>query len=148
MKKERYITWMEYARNHGWWVRIHQKNKKKQISKLFSDGTHGGKYKALKAATRFRDQHLPFIEPRLAHSHSWTNKKSQLPLGVTRTEYWKKSRRKGYVYWYWMEEIHAYYSFKGRQIRKHYNLATHTVKDAVDKAVAFRRAGLRRIKRG
>lgn len=51
---------MDYARNHGWWVRIPAVDRRPgdprlADSKMFSDGKRGGKAKALRAAQRWRD---------------------------------------------------------------------------------------------
>jgi len=58
-----YITRMDYARNHGWWVRITAVNRKPGdprlvASKVFSDGKWGGKRKALAIAKAWRDKAL------------------------------------------------------------------------------------------
>lgn len=52
---------MDYAARdgritRGWWVRILTGNEKYQKHKFFSDGKNGGKNKALKSATEWRDK--------------------------------------------------------------------------------------------
>lgn len=54
-----YITRLDYARTHAWWVRITAVNRKPgdprlADSKMFSDGKWGGKDKALRAAKQWR----------------------------------------------------------------------------------------------
>lgn len=52
------ITRMDHGRTHGWWVRFQRSTaggKKTVTSKLFSDGAHGSKSKALRAAKAWRD---------------------------------------------------------------------------------------------
>lgn len=60
MKRYRNITRMDYERTHGWWVRFQfgasQPGQREVLSKHFSDGTHGGKRKALAAAIAWRDE--------------------------------------------------------------------------------------------
>lgn len=52
----RYVTRMDYARSHGWWVRIYLSGA--CLSKLFSDGVHGGRLAALRRALDWRDAKL------------------------------------------------------------------------------------------
>ena len=151
MQSVRYITRMDYARTRGWWVRVWRGATEPIISKMFSDGVHDGKQNAFRAAVRFRNQHATTQQIQrvrrmpLAHSRAWRAKKSKLPLGISRTAYLKKQTKNGQSYWYPRDVIAAYYSFKGKQIRKEWNLATHDLDDAIDHAVAFRRRGLKRI---
>ena len=118
---------------------------------MFSDGLCGGKQKALRKAIRFRNQHAsphniqrkrtrPFF-----HVMAWSSKKTKLPVGVTRVGYWKKQVKNGHVYTYWYDYVAAYYNYNNKQIRKSWNLSTHSMRSALDEAVAFRRKGLKRI---
>ena len=52
----KHITRLDYQKTHGWWVRIRRKSN--PCSKLFSDGVHGGRDKALEAASAWRDEQL------------------------------------------------------------------------------------------
>jgi hypothetical protein len=64
MARHQNITRMDYARAHGWWVRIYRNCAGKQkncLSQLFSDGVYGGKRKALVAAIAWRDQMLELL---------------------------------------------------------------------------------------
>jgi hypothetical protein len=50
--ENRNITRLDYERTRGYWVRFEGAHR---VSRLFSDGVHGGKAKALAEARRFRD---------------------------------------------------------------------------------------------
>lgn len=60
LESERNVTRMDYARTHGWWVRVYRGvgADKRCHSKHFSDGKHGGKRAALRAARAWRDRTL------------------------------------------------------------------------------------------
>lgn len=61
------ITRMDYERTHGYWVRIYRTEydgTKRCYSKYFSDGTNGGKRKALVAARKWRDAQSKKLRPR------------------------------------------------------------------------------------
>lgn len=71
MGSERHITRLYYGRTHGWWARIYRTEQGVQrvYSKHFSDGLHGGKGAALRAARAWRDRKLrelraPYTVPR------------------------------------------------------------------------------------
>ena len=51
----RNIIRYEYGRARAWLVKVHRRHPKKQITKLFSFGPHGGIRKALAKAVEFRD---------------------------------------------------------------------------------------------
>ena len=51
-----HVTRMDYARNHGWWVRVYRGGR--CHSKFFSDSRHGGKRRGLSAAVEYRDELL------------------------------------------------------------------------------------------
>lgn len=60
----RNITRTDFGRTHGWWVRIYRTDAaghKGCTNQLFSDGVHGGKRKALKAALAWRDEILGLL---------------------------------------------------------------------------------------
>ena len=61
MKPPPNITRLDYPRSKGWWVRFQIGNKSKVLSKLFSDGPHGGKRKALTAAKIWADEMRPTV---------------------------------------------------------------------------------------
>lgn len=52
------ITRMDYARTHGWWVRLYRTEQGRKVchSRHFSDGKLGGRREALLAARAWRDQ--------------------------------------------------------------------------------------------
>ncbi len=61
------ITRMDYARTHGWWVRIYRNCDAKQkncTSQMFSDSVYGGKRKALARAIAWRDEMLALLPPK------------------------------------------------------------------------------------
>jgi len=60
MTRYPYITRLDNASAHGWWVRIYRGG---GAQKLFSDGVHGGREKALKAAIKWRDEKLVGLAP-------------------------------------------------------------------------------------
>ena len=51
------ITRFDYSRTHAWWVRFQRMHDgvRKTVSKMFSDGKWGGKYKSRDAAIRWRN---------------------------------------------------------------------------------------------
>jgi hypothetical protein len=59
----RNITRFDYAKTHGWWVRM--RRGKRVVSHFFSDGVHGGKRKARDMAIAYRDQSLRKLGPLL-----------------------------------------------------------------------------------
>jgi hypothetical protein len=59
----RNITRFDYAKTHGWWVRM--RRGKRVVSHFFSDGVHGGKNKARGKAVKFRDETLRKLGPLL-----------------------------------------------------------------------------------
>jgi hypothetical protein len=58
---QRNITRFDYAKTHGWWVRIRRGDR--AVSRFFSDGIHGGKRAARGAALAFRDAALRRLGP-------------------------------------------------------------------------------------
>lgn len=62
-----YIVRFEFGSTLGWWVRIQRSTFKHR--KLFSDGVHGGKQKALIAAKAYRDQLVKKAPDKL---HDWS----------------------------------------------------------------------------
>lgn len=59
MKSEPNITRMDYARTHGWWVRIYRTDEQGQKichAKHFGDAVNGGRGPALLAARAWRDK--------------------------------------------------------------------------------------------
>lgn len=54
-RKIKGISRMDYGNTHGWFVRVYRDGK--VHSKLFSDGVHGGKEAALKAARKYRNDY-------------------------------------------------------------------------------------------
>lgn len=75
MKRERNITRLDYyhrtdyggwSHTLGWWVRLYRTDalgKKTCTSKVFSDGVHGGKRKALAKAIAWRDKAARRLPP-------------------------------------------------------------------------------------
>ena len=57
----RNITRFDYAKTHGWWVRM--RRGKRVVSHFFSDGVHGGKRKARDEAIAYRDKALRRLGP-------------------------------------------------------------------------------------
>jgi hypothetical protein len=62
-----------WSRTRGWWVRFQRNDergqKKMVASKLFSDGVHGGKRKALEKAIRYRNQQERKVSPPSPRGH-------------------------------------------------------------------------------
>jgi hypothetical protein len=138
------ITRCDYDKARGWWVRIWQGEPEGKVKKqkFFGDFTYG-KAKALKLAKAFRDKHMP--EPRcyIIHFRAKEDKKEDLPVGVTYTEYVKKRWKGGHCYEYPYQGITGYYSDDNNvQHRKCFNLATHSWDEALRKAMNFRKQGL------
>ncbi len=52
----KHISRIDSKNTHGWFVRLYQDGE--THSKFFSDGVHGGREKALKVATKYRDQYI------------------------------------------------------------------------------------------
>ena len=59
----RNITRFDYAKTHGWWVRM--RRGKRVVSHFFSDGVHGGKRRARDEAIAYRDKALRKLGPLL-----------------------------------------------------------------------------------
>jgi hypothetical protein len=60
-RSHRNITRFDYAKTHGWWVRIRRGDR--AVSQFFSDGVCGSKAAALKAALARRDAALRRLGP-------------------------------------------------------------------------------------
>jgi hypothetical protein len=66
MTARRNISRLDYGRTAAWWVRftrLDSAGAKRVVSKMFSDGVHGGKRKALVAATQWRDRMARKLRP-------------------------------------------------------------------------------------
>lgn len=113
MKRLRNITRIDHeaSRTYAWRVTLQRRNV--ITVKPFSDATHGGKLKALKAALKYRDQLLPQYQP--FDHHVWVrtrlrkNNTSGIP-GVARYDKianFHTGRRE--VFWlaHWVDEYGA-----------------------------------------
>jgi hypothetical protein len=68
-RREKNITRFDYGKTHGWWVRFQrtdERGAKRLTSKMFSDAVHGGKQRALRAASAWREQTFTALGPSAA----------------------------------------------------------------------------------
>lgn len=98
MKKYKFITYMNYGKTHGFWVRLGETQKRVKHHKLFPVLRHGGKRKAQKAALEWRDKILKeHYNGRI--DTQYNDRRSRLRpktdsnvLGVTFSERWRADR--------------------------------------------------------
>jgi hypothetical protein len=142
--KHKYITRLHF-KSYGWWVRL----RFAQIQKAFSDLAYGSKSKSLKAAIAFRDktlrdlakQGLPVGRKPKGHHKKPTAKSKTGIVGVT---YQHRSAANGTFNKYY---VGSYYPAKYQGKSKAFAVNTYGEREALRLARAFRREGLRSLRR-
>ena len=140
--KHRCIYRVDYGATHGWWVRFQRRNKIAK-SKLFSDGKHGGKDKALKAAILWRDVILPTLPPLPERGHIMTSRSRSTTgvVGVSYQRYWRKKKYLVEEYSItWVDPVTKVQTHRGRSCRKYGRRVAYRM------ALEIRRKALARIK--
>lgn len=132
----------EITRTHAWHVTLQRCND--VILKMFSDGVHGGKRKALKAAVEFRDalllQHSPFEHQVWVRTRLRKNNTSGIP-GVARYEVLANPRTgRREVFWlaFWVSE-------NGASRKRKFSVLCYGERQAKRLAIAERERQLNRV---
>jgi hypothetical protein len=150
MKKQRmnlkYITRLHYKSSHGWWVRIRFAN----IQKAFSDRACGAKSKALKEAIKFRDETLldrakKGLSTSRRQKRYFTKPTVKSKTGIVGVSCQIKKAAGGTLNKYY---IGTYYPQKYQCSSKSFAVNVYGEREALRLAVAFRREGLRSMKKG
>ncbi len=142
--KHKYITRLHYRSSHGWWVRI----RFAEIQKAFSDIAHGSKAKSLKAAIKFREVTLRDLankgirkKPVLFHKNlSVKNRTGVIGVFLKIRKAANGTANKYYV--------GSYYPEKYLLRSKLFAVNIYGEREALRLAVAFRREGLRGLRKG
>lgn len=122
-----HISRFEYGRSCGWFARP-----RGRPSKLFSDGKHGGKQAALKAAVAYRDaEPMPARRPAIRRSEG----------RVYREERSYRDRKTGKLVYY--EAWSVWIRVRGRARHTSYSIAKHGSRAARAMAVAWYRDRLK-----
>jgi len=127
---QKYITRLDHKNTHGWWVRVYLRSKP-VYSKLFSDGVHGGKQKALKEAKSYRDK----VCKKVFGKAMQPGARRTWGKGIYRQEDMKPS---GYVTEAWV----AFWSQGGRQYRRSFSVYKYGEQRAKKLAQEARKRGL------
>jgi hypothetical protein len=126
----KYITRLDHKNTHGWWVRVYLRSKP-VYNKLFSDGVHGGKLKALKAAKSYRDK----VCKKAFGKAMQPGARRTWGKGVYRQE---DTKPNGYVTEAWV----AFWSQGGKQHRRSYSVYKYGERQAKKMAQEARASGL------
>jgi len=130
--KNKYITRIDHRNTHGWFVRVYEDSKPVK-PKLFSDGVHGSKPKALALARKYRDKMCKQVFGAAGVPES----RRVWGRGVYE-RVWVNSQ--GYKCRAWL----AFWSEKGRQVRRSFSVAKYGPKRAKLLATQARDAALKR----
>lgn len=132
------------SRTHGWQVTIQRRGV--IYRKLFSDGTHGGKAAALKAAKRYRDALIERHPPLRKREHAEILKRSNTSgvPGVNRycaSE--TRDRSPSTQRWFW---VASWMRPDGRPQRKKFSIGKYGELEAFRLAVKTRRRAMRTMR--
>jgi len=142
--KHKYITRLHY-KSYGWWVRL----RSAEIQKAFSDTAYGSKSGSLAAAVKFRDKTLrdlakkglPVGRKPKGHHKKPTAKSKTGIVGVT---YQLRRAADGTQNKYY---VGSYYPRKYQGWSKAFAVNVYGEREAFRLARAFRREGLRSLKK-
>lgn len=133
--KNKLITRIDHKNTHGWNVRIVKDGD--THSRLFSDGVHGGKRKALDAARSFRDKlHLKLFKRPVSERREIRYSNARNSTGVVGVSLSIRQRGSG-VYEYY---VATWCPRKGRQARKAFSVSMYGRRKAFRMACDFRRS--------
>jgi hypothetical protein len=147
----RYITRMDYAKTHGWWVRVGATTPT-PMSKLFSDGKCGGKRKALDAARRFRNaaekkvfRGVPRGSARWPAFHARDKRSKTGTVGVSYFRYQRsRTSKKDPARKYWSEGYCAKWTdARGKPRNASFTIRKYGRREAFRLAVEKRKAMIR-----
>ena len=139
-KPNRNITRIDTHSTHGYQLRFQRRGN--VVDKFYSDGSHGGKTKALAAARKHRDElekkHKPYSRKEIAKIRS--EKNTSGVVGVRLAEEKSVSGEWEYTYYFWV----AQWSPKpGVRKTKRFSVSKYGDEEAYKMAVAARQKGVR-----
>ena len=140
----KYITRLHYKSSHGWWVRIRFAN----IQKAFSDRACGSKTKALEEAIKFRDETLRDRAmkglPTVRRQKGYLTKPTVInKTGFVGVSCQTRKAADGTLNKYYTG---SYYPRKYKSRAKAFAVNVYGEREALRRAVAFRREGLMSLK--
>jgi len=113
--------------------------------KLFSDGKHGGKAAALKAAKRYRDEIVARFPPMLKRQHAEILKPNNRSgvTGVCRCRFAETAGRRERSRWYW---VASWTLPDGRRRNRKFSIRQHGEARAFELAVRARRTAVKEMR--
>lgn len=139
-RRYKLITRIDHGSTHGWNVRIIYRGVTR--SKLFSDGPHGGRQRALEAARAYRDREYrrlfkrPVSERREVRRRNRRNRSGVIGVALS------VRKRNGRSYEYY---VATWCPRKGEQARKAFSVLAHGRRRARQLAKAYREKKLREV---
>jgi len=133
--KNKLITRIDHKNTHGWNVRIVKDGE--THSRLFSDGVHGGKRKALEAARAYRDKlHQKLFKRPVSERREIRYSNARNSTGIVGVSLSVRRRGSG-IYEYY---VATWCPKKGQQARKAFSVNMYGRRKAFRMACDFRRS--------
>lgn len=138
--KNKLITRIDHRNTHGWNVRIVKDGT--THSRLFSDGVHGGKRKALIAARSYRDaRHMKLFRRPVSERREIRQRNARNSTGVVGVALSVRRRASGTYEYY----VATWCPRKGHQARRAFSVNIYGRREAFRRARAFREQKVKEI---